>query len=80
MLLINGNPLDLLHPGEVHKLRTYMAHFLLSNPTTFGINTLLTQKRRRGIGTPETSTNTIQSTTTLPLQLLLDTLLHSTLD
>jgi len=47
LLILNGHPLSILTPPVVHRLRVHMAHFLLQNPTTFDVNTILGQVRHR---------------------------------
>ena len=47
LLILNGHPLSILTPSVVHRLRVYMAHFLLQNPITFDVNTILGQVRHQ---------------------------------
>ena len=70
LLLLSGHPLSILTPRAVHRLRVYMVHCLLQNPTSFDVHTILGQVlHRRPISSGATTDNSLgtMSVTQTPL-------------
>ena len=58
LLLIYDHSLSILTLSAVHRLRVYMAHYLLQNPTNFDVHTILGQlQKRRPTSSGPTSDN-----------------------